>query len=92
MVFSKSTLNLGSTFPLRPGVPIAIARPYWEVTLNDTLQKRVRFLDAAGLGTLGPGGPNSFFVSRAVRVVEKPFLISKKRGFLSGEGVADKRI
>jgi 16S rRNA (guanine527-N7)-methyltransferase len=30
-----------------PGVALAIARPRWEVTLLDTLQKRVAFLDAA---------------------------------------------
>ena len=30
-----------------PGVALAIARPNWEVTLLDTLQKRTSFLDAA---------------------------------------------
>jgi len=30
-----------------PGVALAIARPHWEVTLLDTLQKRTTFLDAA---------------------------------------------
>ena len=30
-----------------PGVALAIARPRWEVTLLDTLQKRVAFIDAA---------------------------------------------
>lgn len=30
-----------------PGVALAIARPHWEVTLLDTLQKRTSFLDAA---------------------------------------------
>jgi 16S rRNA G527 N7-methylase RsmG len=30
-----------------PGVALAIARPHWEVTLLDTLQKRTAFLDAA---------------------------------------------
>lgn len=30
-----------------PGIALAIARPAWEVTLLDTLQKRTSFLDAA---------------------------------------------
>ena len=30
-----------------PGIDLAIARPAWEVTLLDTLQKRTSFLDAA---------------------------------------------
>jgi len=33
-----------------PGMAIAIARPEWEVTLLDTLQKRTAFLDEAAAG------------------------------------------
>jgi 16S rRNA (guanine527-N7)-methyltransferase len=44
-----------------PGIAIAIARPAWEVTLLDTLQKRTSFLDAAAASaarrTYGPSGP-----------------------------------
>jgi 16S rRNA (guanine527-N7)-methyltransferase len=58
-----------------PGMALAIARPHWEVTLLDTLQKRTAFLDTAA-AQCGAGNVKTLWSRAEAGAYTRPLISS----------------